>query len=176
MVAVTLGEPDGFSGSLAQVIELCSSCLAASDGPYVEHVGRMKREDSLDALLPDHSAYGEGLVNSPAAACDDGAVEYLRADLVALFDSAADIDNIAYLKVRDVVLQALILNGIEYFSLHWYISCVRNSYVVCRMSLWRAYGTKHKSVSTCGVKGKDFLKIGVFRLFGCGWIFWQVIS
>ena len=104
MVAVALCEADGFAGALSQVIELCSSCLSASDGPYVEYVRRMKREDSLDAFVPDHSAYGEGFVDSAAATRDNGAVKDLGTDLIALFDSAADIDNIADLKVRDVVL------------------------------------------------------------------------
>ena len=134
MIAVTLGQPDGFSRSLAQVIELCSSCFAASDGRYIEHVWRMKRKDSLNALITDHSADGEGFVDSAAFSCDNGAVERLSTDLVALFNSAAHINNIPYLEVRNVILQALILNGIQYFSLHEYNSCVHTSYLVSRQT------------------------------------------
>ena len=122
MVAVALCQADGFACAIAQVIELCSSRLSASDGRYVQNVRRMKREDSLDPFMPHHPAYGEGLADSAALACDYRAVERLRAKLIALFDSALHIDDIAYLEVRNVVLQALILNGIKYFSLHEYIS------------------------------------------------------
>lgn len=94
----------------------------------------MKRKDSFDAFVADHSAHCEGLIDSPPLSRYDGAVESLGADLIALFDSAADIDNIAYLEVRDVVLEALILNGIEYFSLHEYISCVYIFYLVSRQT------------------------------------------
>lgn len=135
MVAVALWEPDGFACAITQVIELCSSRLSASDGRYAHNVRRMKREDSLDAFLPHHPAYGEGFADSAALACDYRAVEHLCADLIALFDSAADIDNIAYLEMRNLVLQTLTLNGIKYFSLHEYISCVRYSHVVYRISL-----------------------------------------
>jgi hypothetical protein len=36
--------------------------------------------------------------------------------------------------VRDVVLQALILNGVQYFSLHEYISSVHTSYSASRQT------------------------------------------
>jgi hypothetical protein len=33
-----------------------------------------------------------------------------------------DVNNIAYLEVRDIFLEAFAFNGIQHFSLHWYIS------------------------------------------------------
>lgn len=125
MVAVAMCQPDGFTCAIAQVIQLRSSRLSAPDGRYVQNVRRMKREDSLDPFLPHHPAYGEGLADSAALACYHRAVKCLRANLVALLDSALHIDNIAYLEVRNLVLQTLIRNGIKYLSLHEYISCVR---------------------------------------------------
>ena len=131
---MTMRQLDGFSCSLAQVVELCSSGLAAPDGLYVEDVRGMKRKDSLDAFAADYSTNGEVFIDSTTAARYDGAVEYLSADLFALFDSAVDIDNIPDLEVRDVLFQALILNGIQYFSLHEYISCVHTSYSAPRLT------------------------------------------
>ena len=104
MFAVALGEPDGLAGPLAEVVELRASGLAASDRTDVENVGRVQGEDSLYAFAADDSAYGEGFVNSAAPACDDGSGERLGTGLVALGDSAADIDDVAYLKVRYLVL------------------------------------------------------------------------
>jgi hypothetical protein len=124
VVAVALGELDGFSGSLAEVVELRASCFAASDGLYVEDVWGMEREDSLDSLVADDSSDGEVLVDSAAFACDDGAGEYLGADLVAFGYAAVDVNNIAYLEVRDILLEAFAFNGIQHFSFHWYISYV----------------------------------------------------
>ena len=112
MLTVAVRQLDGLSCSLSQVVELRSSRLAASDGLYVEDVRGMKRKDSLDTFAADYSTNGEVFIDSTTAARYDGAVEYLSADLFALFDSAVDIDNIPDLEVRDVVLQALILNGI----------------------------------------------------------------
>ena len=124
MVAVALCEADGFSGSLSQEVELCSSGFSASDGYNVEDIGGMNWEDALDAFVADDSACGEGFVDSAAPACDDGAGEYLCADLVALFDAAMDVNNIAYFEVRNVILQTFAFNSIQHFCLHWFISYV----------------------------------------------------
>ena len=131
---MTMRQLDGFSCSLAQVVELCSSGLAAPDGLYVEDVRGMKRKDSLDAFAADYSTNSEGFIDSTTAARYDGAVEYLSTDLFTLLDSAVDIDDIPNLEVRDVVLQALVLNGIQYFSFHEYISCVHTSYSASRQT------------------------------------------
>jgi len=113
MVAMTLREPDRLTRAIAQVIQLGSSRFSASDRCYAQNIRRVKRENSLDAFLAHHPAYGESLVDSAAFACYHRAVKNLSADLVALFDSALHIDNIAYLEMRNPALQALILNGVE---------------------------------------------------------------
>jgi len=104
VVAVALYEADGFSGSLSQEVELCSSGFSASYGYNVEDIWGMNWEDSLDAFVADDSAYGEGFVDSAAPACDNGAGEDLSADLVALFDAAVDVNNIPYFEVRNIIL------------------------------------------------------------------------
>jgi hypothetical protein len=122
VIAVPLGQLDGFARSLAQVIQLRPSCLAASDRPYIQDVGRMQREDSLDALVIDDSPDREVFVDAPAFARDYRAGKHLRALFVALFDTAVNIHYIAYLEVRDIVLETFAFNSIQYFSFHWFFS------------------------------------------------------
>ena len=61
-----MGEPDGLSCALAEVIELCPPCFSTSDGPDIKDVGGMQREDTFDALVVDDSPDGEDFVNSAA--------------------------------------------------------------------------------------------------------------
>jgi hypothetical protein len=112
MVAVPLGELDGFSASVAQVVELGPSCFAASDRLYIDHVGRMQREDSFDALVCDDSADREVFVNAPAFACDYRAGEYLRSLFVALFNPAVYLYKITYLEVGELFFEIFTLNGV----------------------------------------------------------------
>jgi hypothetical protein len=112
VVAVSLGELYGLAGPVPQIVELCPPGLAASDGLDIEDVGRMQREDSFDTLATDHSPDREVFVNAPAFAGDDRAGKYLRSLFVALFDPAVDLDDIAYLEVRDLALKTFALNGV----------------------------------------------------------------
>ena len=112
MVAVPLGELDGFSASVAQIIELGPPCFAASDRLYIDDVWRMKREDSFDALVGDDPADREVFVNAPAFAGDYRAGEYLRSLFVALFNPAVYLYKITYLEVGELVLETLALNGV----------------------------------------------------------------
>jgi len=107
-----LFEPDGLAGPIAQIIELGSPGLAASDRLDIEDIGRMQREDSFYALVTDDSPNGEVFVNAPAFAGNDRAGKYLRSFFVALFNTAVNLDNITYLEVRDLVLKTLALNGV----------------------------------------------------------------
>ena len=122
MRAVPLGQLDGLARSASQVIKLGASGLAASDRLDIEYVGRVEREDPFDALAADHPPDSEGLANTPALAGDHGAAEYLRAFLLALFDSAANVNDIAYLEVRNLFLETFAFNCIQYFSFHWSFS------------------------------------------------------
>jgi hypothetical protein len=112
VVAVPLSEPDGLAGPVTQIIELGPPGFAASDGLDIENIGRMQREDSFDAFVTDHSPDGEVFVNPPAFACYNRAGKYLRSLFVALFDTAMNLDYIAYLEVRGLALKTFALNGI----------------------------------------------------------------
>ncbi len=112
MGAVPVGESDGFTSSLAEVIQFCSPCFAASDGPDIENVWRMKREDSFDALVIDNPPDCEVFVNAAALAGDYCAGKYLRALFVAFSDTTVDIYNITYFEVRYIFLQTFAFNRI----------------------------------------------------------------
>jgi hypothetical protein len=112
VVAVPLSELDGLTASVAQIIELGPPCFAASDRLDIEDVGRMQREDSLDALVGDDPPDGEVFVNAPAFTGNYRAGKYLRSLFVALFDSAVNLDDITYLEMRYLVFERLALNGV----------------------------------------------------------------
>jgi len=118
VIAVPLRQPDGLARSVTQVIQLCPPCFAASDGLDIQDVGRMQREDSLDALVVDDSPDREALVDAPAFAGDYRAREYLRALLVAFFDAAVNVHYIAHLEVGYAALKTLTLYGVQNFSFH----------------------------------------------------------
>ncbi len=125
VVAVALCELDSLAGSVAEVIEFGPSGFAASHGLNAQHVGRMQREDPLDAFVADHAAYGKSLVDAAALASYDGAAEYLRSHLFTLLDAAAHVDGIANFEVRNLFLEALAFNSVQQLGLHWYIPCTR---------------------------------------------------
>ncbi len=112
MVAVPLSELDGLACLTTQIIELSSPGLAASDRLDIDDVRRVQGENPFDALVSSESPDGEVFVNTPAFAGNDRAGEYLRSLFVALFNTAVDLDDIAYLEMRDIVLETLALNGV----------------------------------------------------------------
>jgi hypothetical protein len=122
MIAVPLSQPDGLAGPLAEVIQFCASCLAASDRPDIQDIGRMKREDTLDALVIDDPPDRKAFVDAPALAGDYRAREYLRAFFIAFFDAAVNIHYIAYLEMRDLFLQTFAFNRVQKFRFHRFIS------------------------------------------------------
>ncbi len=109
---VFLRQSYGFSGAFSQVVKFGTFGFAAAQRPDVEDVRTIQREGALDAFVVDDSADGEHLIYPPAFACDDGAGEDLHPLLVALDDSAMDIDRIAYFEMRDIVLEALAFDRI----------------------------------------------------------------
>ena len=112
MAAVPLFEPYGLTGPIAQIIELGSPGLAASDRLDIDDIGRMQWEDSFSALATDHSTDREVFINAPAFACNDRAGKYLRSLFLALFDTAVNLDDITYLEVRDLALKTLAFNAV----------------------------------------------------------------
>lgn len=118
MLAVPLCQLDGLAGSLTQIIQLCPSLFAASDRLDVHDVGRMYREDTLDAFVVDDSPYREALVDAPAFAGDYRACKYLRTLFVAFFNTAVNVHYIAHLEVGYTALKTLTFYGVQNFSFH----------------------------------------------------------
>ena len=107
-----LFEPDSLAGPTTQIVEFGSPGLAASYRLDIDDVRRVQGKDPFDALISGDSPDGEVFVNAPASACNDRAGEYLRSLFVALFNTAVNFYDIAYLEVRDIVLETLALNGV----------------------------------------------------------------
>jgi hypothetical protein len=112
VLAVSLGELHRLAGTLPQIIQFGPSRLSAADGLDVDNIGRMQRKDSLDTLVVDDSSHRKGLVYAPPFSRNHRAGEYLHPLLLALSDSAVNIDGIAYFKMRDFLLEAIALNRI----------------------------------------------------------------
>jgi hypothetical protein len=104
MFAVPLGEPDRLACTFTEVVQLCPSCLAASQRPYIDNIRRMKRENSLDTFVVNNTADGEVFINSPPLTCDYGACKYLRTFFIALLNATVDVNDIAYLEMRYLFL------------------------------------------------------------------------
>jgi len=112
VVAVSLGQFDGFARPLAEEIELGPAFLAAPDRLDIQNVRRMERENALYAFVIDDSTNGEGLVNPPSFPGDDRAGKDLGALLVALSDTTMNVHNVAHLEMRNLALQTLAFNAI----------------------------------------------------------------
>ncbi len=112
MIAVPLFELDGLAGPLTQIIELGPPGLAASDRLDIDNVRRVQGKYPFDTLATGESPDGEVFVNAPAFAGNDRAGKYLRSLFFALFNTAVNLDDIAYLEVRDFVLETFALNGV----------------------------------------------------------------
>ncbi len=114
MLAVAMCQANGFSGSLAEVVQFCAPCFTAADRFYIHDIRRMEREYSLNAFVIHDSAHGKGFIYSPAFVCNYRAGKYLNALLVAFYDSAADIHRVAYLEMRYIFFKARPLDGVQH--------------------------------------------------------------
>jgi len=120
----------------------------------------MQREDSLHALVIDNSPHREAFVYPSAFTRNYRTSEYLGADLIALLDTAMNINNIADLEKRYLFLQAFAFNGIQYLRFHWYISFA-NSYLARNMF----FKVKTGLYTLLPKEQALFSKVTIFRLF-----------
>lgn len=118
MLAVPMSQLDCFAASLAEIIEFCTSCFAASSRPNINHIRRMKRENPLYPLVIYDAPHREGFINPTAFAGDYCAAKYLYPLFIAFFDSAPHIDNVAYLKMWYILFETFALNSIQHLSFH----------------------------------------------------------
>ena len=127
MLAVASCQSDRFAGSLAKVIELRTSCFSASNCFDAEDIGRMKREDALDAFVIHDSPNREGLVHAAPLACDYRAGEDLSTLLITLFYPRAHINHIAYFKMRYIFPETFALNSVQHPIFHRFSSLLVRS-------------------------------------------------
>jgi len=118
VLAVALGQPDRLACSLTEEIQFCTPCLSASNRLDINNIRRMKREDSLYALVAYDAPHDEGFANPPALSGDYCTGKYLSPLLVAFFDSAVHIYHIAYFEMWYSLLQAFTFNCIQHFRFH----------------------------------------------------------
>jgi len=102
---MALRQFNALAGSLSEIIEFRTPCLAASNRPDVYYVRRVQREDSLDTLISDNTPNCKSLVYPAAFARNHRARKDLSADLVAFLNLAMYIDRIAYLKIGHLLLK-----------------------------------------------------------------------
>jgi hypothetical protein len=113
MLAVFLDELGGLTCSLAEVIQLGSSGLAASSRLDIDDIGRVQGEYPFDAFARHDSADCESRADTPAFAGDDRARENAYTFLVAFFDSAMDVNNVPDFKMRKILLHAFAFDHVK---------------------------------------------------------------
>jgi hypothetical protein len=79
----------------------------------------MKWKNPLDTFIIYDTPDGEGLVNSAAFSGDYNSVKYLNTLLVALLDFTMNVNRIAYLKMRCILLETFALGRIQQFRPHF---------------------------------------------------------
>jgi hypothetical protein len=79
-------------------------------------------ENTLDTLVVDYPPDSEVFINAASLSADHGAYKYLNPLFVTFSDLTADLDDIAYLEVRNIFFQTFAFNGIKYCTIHWSIS------------------------------------------------------
>ena len=118
MFAMSLCKSYGFSGSITKEIKFRTSGFSASDRLYVDDVGAVQWENTLDTLVVDYPSDSERFINAATLSADHGAYKYLNPLFVAFSDLTVDLDDIAYLEVRNIFFQTFVFNRIKYCSFH----------------------------------------------------------
>ena len=112
MVAMSPRQLDALAGSFSQVVEFCTSGLAASNRPDIENVRRMQRESSFHPLVRNNAPNGKGLTHPATFTRNHRARKDLDTGFGAFLDLAVHVNCIAYLKVRHRLLEALAFHRI----------------------------------------------------------------
>src|SRR6187549_759088 len=92
---LALDDAGALAGPAAQVIELGAADDAAADHLDALDVGRIEREDALDALAEAHLADGEIAVDAAVRASDAHALVVLHAGALAFDHAHADAYGVA---------------------------------------------------------------------------------
>jgi len=118
VLAVSMSQAGRLAGSLAEIIQFCTPCFAASNRPNINHIRRMNWENSLHAFVVYDSPHREGFINPTTSAGNYCAGKHLNTLFVAFPDSAAHIYRVAYFKMRYILFEAFTFDSIQHFSFH----------------------------------------------------------
>src|SRR5439155_965863 len=105
-----LAQARGLAGERAEVVELAAPHAAVPDHLHALDARRVQREGTLDADAVGDAADGERGARALSALADDGAVEDLRALLLALDDLHVHADLVAGLETLAILLELRRLN------------------------------------------------------------------
>ena len=97
----------GLAEALAQVVQLCTTNLALTDGLDHCNVGRMQGENLLAANAVGNTTDGDGLSNAAVLTCDDSAFENLNTLARAFLDAYMNADGVADLCFGNFFLHVL---------------------------------------------------------------------
>ena len=108
---------------LAQVVQLCATNVATTNDFNLVNLRRMNREGALDADREADLTDGERLAAGVTMTADDVTLEHLNALAVTLDDAVMDLDVVANVELRNVLLELLLLDGADdiHFSFLLYV-------------------------------------------------------
>lgn len=111
--AAAVAQAAGAADALTQEVQLGPAGVGPADDLVLGDPRRVDREHTLHALVVDDPPHADHLVRAATLAADEHALEHLDALLVALDDAAVDIDGVAHIHARDVVLQGVGGQGLD---------------------------------------------------------------
>ena len=109
---------------LAQVVQLCATNVATTNDFNLVNLRRMNREGALYADREADLADGERFAAGVTMTADDVALEHLNALTVTFDDAVMDLDVVANVELRNVLLELLLLdcaNDIHFSSFYMFV-------------------------------------------------------
>jgi hypothetical protein len=111
--AAAVAEATALADSVAEVVELGSACVTATDDLELGDHRAVDGPLTLDADVVDDTANGDHLVDAAALAADQNALVHLDAFFLALDDADVHVDRVADVKARKVALKMLVGQAVE---------------------------------------------------------------
>ena len=88
------------TNAVAQVVQLCTANLTLADNVDSNNVRRMNREGLFNTAAVRNSSYSEGLRDSAAMLCNDGAFEHLNSFAGAFLDFVVNTNGVTNFETR----------------------------------------------------------------------------
>ncbi len=91
----------------AEIVQLCTTDLAAANSFYLHNVGGMHGENLLTADTVAQTANGDGLLNAAMLASNDGSLECLHSFTSAFLDFYMHTNGVAHVHLGQFLLHVL---------------------------------------------------------------------